>query len=603
MRTTALRPITSMGGVIVADSLLALVVVVSVGDDPPLMWAAGLYTGLVAGSVAYLLVAHRTMVTSRVAWRRALSREYLGSREMLLSAMGRFDWALFAWASAYISAAVVTIIRGAGPVFFVVFLAVSASRAPRKRYRRMTTESYLYILLAFTGLAFVTAAPGEETVDGGPFWIQAVGLLLAFACAAARGLSAFNLSWGFKTHEALAGTAEHGGLSPTLKARAEAGATIWGTTLANLPVVIVLWILALTIPSAHSSPSSIGIAFAAGVGLNAPGLILFRRANLATDNLGINALGYLTPVVTLGLLAVAGRLGDVRAPYVVIGVAAIVTTNLFLNFDPEQRLGFNRDIGFKSFVIGLWLFGTFVFLRDEWLPTALLSWGGGEYWGMAAILTTMFTLLFAFRVTRTQDLIASEVRDTSKLFRKAELLVRRGTLHPLVLRCIAGIDATTRPELLARLYLRFKRAVDRAWDSADAYNTSDLAELESGMDVLVQSKQRASGFGERSAITALGVSTIIFLLTTRPEADMWSGVVIESAAILLSTVLLFLLAQMSDLKRERTVPYRTRDTEHSSYHLMFHANRRPVLEEAVSALVAIAMAAAFAGILWHKWFA
>lgn len=587
-----------MCGVVAADALLTLVIVASVGDSPPLMWVAGLYTGLVAGSVAYLLVAHRTMVTSLLAWRRALSREHLLSRELALSAAGRFDWALFAWAAVYIDAATATIIRGAGPILFIVFLAAATNRtAEAGRYERLTGESYLYIGVAFAGLAFVVVGqqPADRIVGGSSLWAWGAGLLLAFLCASARGLSAFNLLWGLRTKTVLAPEAAQSEIE------AEAGATIWGTTLANLPVVAVLWLLALTVPGASASPASLGAAIVAGALLNAPGLILYRRANLETRDLGINALGYLTPVLALALLAAAGHLGDVRGGHIVVGTSAIVATNLFLSFDPERRRGFNRQIGFKALVLGFWAFGTFVYFRDEWLPQEMFAWSDGEYWGVLAVVTTMFTLLLAFRMARAQSPIESEVRETAVALRQAEMLVKQRHLHPLALRALAQIDATTDPVRLSRSYTRFKRAHSVAWEAADGDSgvQQQLVRLEAGLDVLLQSKQRSREFAEHVSVAMLGLLAIAVALLARPALAPWNALLVDATAVAVSAAIAFLLAWSSDLQRERRQPYVA--SVDGSHRLIFHTERSPIVEEVVSVLAGLGMATAFVALLCIKW--
>ena len=58
--------------------------------------------------------------------------------------------------------------------------------------------------------------------------------------------------------------------------------------------------------------------------------VLNRRANVTTSNLGVNALGYLGPAVSVGLLAASGLLGlaprgaEVSRPALFIAVPSVV---------------------------------------------------------------------------------------------------------------------------------------------------------------------------------------------------------------------------------------------------------------------------------------
>ena len=67
------------------------------------------------------------------------------------------------------------------------------------------------------------------------------------------------------------------------------------------------------------------------------GSIAWRKANIYTTNLGINALAYATPVLSLIWLFSLGQANVTRVDYLVIGAAAIITANLLINFEAEIR--------------------------------------------------------------------------------------------------------------------------------------------------------------------------------------------------------------------------------------------------------------------------
>ena len=58
----------------------------------------------------------------------------------------------------------------------------------------------------------------------------------------------------------------------------------------------------------------------------------WRYANLLSDNLGINALIYLVPILALAWLFLAGRVGVERVEYLLIGVELIVGANIAIAF-------------------------------------------------------------------------------------------------------------------------------------------------------------------------------------------------------------------------------------------------------------------------------
>ena len=65
-----------------------------------------------------------------------------------------------------------------------------------------------------------------------------------------------------------------------------------------------------------------------GVFLQGLGNFLFRKVNLMTDNLGVNCLCYLTPVLSLGALALFGRVGVASPAYLVAGAVVVVAANV-----------------------------------------------------------------------------------------------------------------------------------------------------------------------------------------------------------------------------------------------------------------------------------
>ena len=62
-----------------------------------------------------------------------------------------------------------------------------------------------------------------------------------------------------------------------------------------------------------------------------PGRILFRKANLIMDNLGINALAYASPVLSLVWLAVMGEIQVARLDLLLVGMGLILGANLFIH--------------------------------------------------------------------------------------------------------------------------------------------------------------------------------------------------------------------------------------------------------------------------------
>ena len=175
-----------------------------------------------------------------------------------------------------------------------------------------------------------------------------------------------------------------------------------------------------------------------GVLLQASAAILQRKANLSTRNLGVNALGYAIPILSLIWLWIFSEINVLRPDYLIIGAAAIVTANLLINFDTEIRWEF------KALILALGTYGAAVYLRHEIfedLGIADWSWTGSGYFESIPLAATVFTLLLAFRMARLVSRTSKDDKQTFAVCRKLDALARRSTVDPEVCRHILDMDS------------------------------------------------------------------------------------------------------------------------------------------------------------------
>ena len=130
-------------------------------------------------------------------------------------------------------------------------------------------------------------------------------------------------------------------------------------------------IVAFAIASAVSFPVHVVAGFLVGEVIDGRGLVIgvigggfvqvfssifYRKAVLSTDNLGINAMGYAIPILSLMWLGLFSQIGVARVDYLIIGAAAIIVSNLLINFEAEIRWSF------KALILGLLVSGTVIYL-------------------------------------------------------------------------------------------------------------------------------------------------------------------------------------------------------------------------------------------------
>ena len=148
----------------------------------------------------------------------------------------------------------------------------------------------------------------------------------------------------------------------------------------------------------------LSLAFAAGLVVNTTAGLMWRKANMADDDISFNALGYAIPILALMALFIFNQADINRVDYLILGATAIIVANMLINFEAEVRWGF------EALILALGGCGTLVYFRVdifEWLGIPSWTWAGDGYFGSVALSATVFTLLLAFRVarlvTRTSD--------------------------------------------------------------------------------------------------------------------------------------------------------------------------------------------------------
>ena len=254
---------------------------------------------------------------------------------ILLAVIGNCEYALFVWSARFIDIATATVIFEAWPLFFV--LLVGTLFRGTGRYRRITRSTLALMVLGVVGLAFVVSGETGGFVRPGYLpssWLLP-GLALALGAMVLGAFPAFAFSWGV-------------GLGGEL--RDKVGDT--GRSL-ELGCVVVAFLLA----SIGSSGINLGVglasseavdghalvsAFIAGMGVNAVAGIAFRKANFISDDLGVNALVYSVPVLSLCWLFLFSQVGVSRLDYLFIGTGVIIAANLLINFGQGARWGLWR---------------------------------------------------------------------------------------------------------------------------------------------------------------------------------------------------------------------------------------------------------------------
>ena len=317
---------------------------------------------------------------------------------------------------------------------------------------------------------------------------------------------------------------------------------------------------------------AIGI-FIGGALIQAIPSIAWRAANLATHNLGINAMLYGVPMLSLLWLWVFSHIGVARPDYYVIGVAGIFTANLLINFEAE------RLFSFKALVIALWACGTAVYLRN----VGQGIWVGGEYFGALALTSTVFILILSFRVARLSTRILDEDNRAFRLVRELDELARRGLIGPEVCEYILTINEAEGPKL-QEAYTKARQSVAVALRRASPGDGEKLIALEAELDSLTHSRQQGINFGELSALTIFAGLVLFLALFSRPDVSGTTAFLVDVFSMLFSSVIVFLTFGIGDLQRDRTAHIMLSRSVSTSgeYEVLFLDETRRHIEQGIT---------------------
>ena len=351
-RGVNLPAIGYMSAAVLIFSLVPLVIVEVHGAENPFLFNAGWRLGASVGCVLVLLVFWQPLILDRGVLLFSLRRTV--SWAILWGAVGCFDYGFFTWSTRFIDVSASAILFELWPIPFI--LIVSRFLGDTYGYSRNLSFIVPFMAVAFVGLVFVVASQtGNFSGIGNTSFHEGMqGVVLAIVAALLGSLGACSLIWGKNLADQLAAMGlTHRDRSSLVLFGAILGfgiSSFWGAT-ANAAIGLFY--------AGRPSFEVFSVGVIVGVLLQASAAILQRKANLLTRNLGINALGYAIPILSLIWLWIFSEINVLRPDYLLIGAAAIVTANLLINFDTEIRWRF------KALILALGTYGPTVYLSGR----------------------------------------------------------------------------------------------------------------------------------------------------------------------------------------------------------------------------------------------
>ena len=337
------QAVALMAAAVMFFSTNALFIKLTLGDDDPFLYNAGIWVGMSLGLGGASLLFYRPALTDPTA-RRLLYRRVVGLKTdgvrrwdliglLWLGVVGRFAVAFFAWATQYVEAATVSVLHYTWPVIFILGLS-RWDRSKRRRYRRVTGFSWTGLGLAFVGMASVVIGTLGFDLTQADLLGRVFGMVLAVISAL---LLACNTAVGYPISESLSSEITgktDGHLDEHLL---EFCCLLFvgcvSGLLAIVPNLMIGWV-----GGGQISLATFGWAVAVGFTF-VPGGVLARKAVLITPDLAVNALIYASPVVGLVWLGLFTDIVVARLDLLVAGSLLVAVANLLLNRPRPGALG------------------------------------------------------------------------------------------------------------------------------------------------------------------------------------------------------------------------------------------------------------------------
>ncbi len=343
-----LTPVLLMLCAVAIWAIVPLTIDLSSGSLNPFLFGGGWRLGGAIGCGAFLLFRYPRLLrevwsvvfrlggagemATRQVVRDHFSMRRLSGLSLVYSAFGKFNYALFAIAAQSVAISVVAVVFEIWPIVMIILMGVLFRDDPQ--YRRTGLGLFSMLCLCFVGIAFVTLAGGADLFGTE---CRFAGIALAVVAALAGGSkNAVLFKWG----KVLGRQLEDPDVTRESSDSLYTFGTLLGQFLAQLLCVILSVVVGFGVGE-YITGKVLVYSIVGGMASAGIADVFFRRANASSDNLGINALSYLTPVfAVLWLLPFAGWVLDLRSTgYLVIGIIAIVTANVLLNFEADMRWG------------------------------------------------------------------------------------------------------------------------------------------------------------------------------------------------------------------------------------------------------------------------
>ena len=453
---------------------------------------------------------------------------------MVVSVMGNFGFVLFALGLHFVDVSIAAILYETWPLILMLlmyrlFLDKDKDR-DSQRYRPISPPTMIFLAVAIAGVALVILSHSETPSllqSGWRDFANPETLLGVFLVIMAGACAAANSACLLKAGALLARAHTHAESLETREIVFAAIMTCIAQVIAAVTLCAVGVIAAETISLRQLLYASLGGCFVISIGI-----VAFRVANLKTDDLGVNAIAFATPLIALVLLWMFSSLETPHLDYLIVGAMGIVAANLLINAEADKRHAY------KALVVSLWAFGTFVYFHEGYVTDVPLE-----------LPVTVFILVLAFRADRLVRRTSQEEGWVFEAFSKLEFLISKKQIDHDALKQLLKIDRHETKDGLSDAYEKLAGYLANPLKFArmDASTEERIMDIRHLVNNLAHSRQQGSHFGELVAIALAGGLIVVGLLVFNGERGFYG----EFTSFLLSSVVVFLFVNILDLQNDR----------------------------------------------------
>ena len=365
--------------------------------------------------------------------------------------------------------------------------------------------------------------------------------------------------------------------------------------------------------------------------INGLGTWAMREGNLESDALTVNAIYYLTPVLSLIWLISLGLAQLGRWNYFIIGAIIVIATTTLIALETETERK-----GFRWLIVSLWSAGLLVYFREQWVEWSWLasdlSWEwtieSVDYYSLIFLSVTIFILILSFRTSRLIDRINNEQNQFLEILHLLDQLNKLLPLYtgeqieqsskepnesdskyqnPLVnslgksLKELDESDSANIQKTKKDYDGYFDELYNDQPDNAQTPDKKELTKLFDNLwlkfDKFYLSKQRGRYLAENLVLYIFSLATVMVTIGTRPtvgDNNNWNGFIIDILAFLFSSAISFMTINLIDLRS-----YREQSTTDALYSKSDKTNQRVV--QLISLVISIVVAISFIVLLYDKW--